>query len=192
MDIPQDECDNLQWGGQVVRRFGKCGLYVIFYKLWVLEINVKEFDNPLMDQNDPDWLRGPLKPTSNKKEWAVFSAIQLLQGCEPICIHAFKAEYLHDKSPDGKILSLLYPRMLTSFKALQYSSPFCCDCHNDGFNLQDFLPGPIYRPKQLDSSSKRKPNREKYHVPKAQHILLQQYLEDWHRIEHEADMLKSV
>ncbi|SJL04214.1 uncharacterized protein ARMOST_07575 [Armillaria ostoyae] len=77
MDIPQDECDDLQ-----------------------REIDVKEFDNPLMDQNGPDRLRGPLKPTSNKKERAALSVILLLQGHEPVCIHAFKAEYLHDKAPD--------------------------------------------------------------------------------------------
>ncbi|KAK0458767.1 uncharacterized protein EV420DRAFT_1642489 [Desarmillaria tabescens] len=176
MDIPQDECDDLQRGGRVIRRPGQYGLYVIFYEPLVLEIDVKDFDNPDMDYNDPDRPRGPLKPTSNKKERAALSAIRLIQRHGPQCIREFKANYLQDNAPD----------------ALHYSGPFCCDRHNDAFNLQNFLPGPIYNPQSSEASSKRKPNREKYRLPKAHRIILQRRLEDWRRTEHEADALKSV
>ncbi|KAK0455321.1 P-loop containing nucleoside triphosphate hydrolase protein [Desarmillaria tabescens] len=176
MGIPQDECDDLQRGGRVIRRMGKIGLYVIFYEPWVLDVDIKDFDNPLMDEKDPDRPRAPLKPTSNKKERAALSAIRLIQGHEPVCIREFKAKYLKDDAPD----------------ALHYFAPFCCDRHGNGFELQDFLPGPIYRPHTETSTSKRKPVRGKYRLPKAHRVILQQHLEDWRQMEHEADVLKSV
>ncbi|KAF8054015.1 P-loop containing nucleoside triphosphate hydrolase protein [Lyophyllum atratum] len=123
--LPNDLVEALQRGGRVGRRSGDVGLFVIFYESWALNVSVEEYAQG--DLMDPDRPRGPLKPTSNARERAAYSSVQLVQCQE--CIRVFFAAYLND----------------TSSNALDFLTEFCCDRHQDSvFDLSDFLPGPIY------------------------------------------------
>lgn len=48
------------------------------------------------------------------------------------------------------MVAFLMPDILnaTFSTALQHTGPFCCDRHNDGFNLNDHLPSRLYSPSQ--------------------------------------------
>ena len=73
--------------------------------------------------------------------------------------------------------------------ALLYTTKFCCDCHSDGFRLQNLLPGKIY--KLSPAPTKKRGKYPKYRATKERPDLdrrLIQWLED----EHKADDLRSV
>ncbi|KAJ7580880.1 P-loop containing nucleoside triphosphate hydrolase protein [Mycena floridula] len=124
--------DTVQSYGRLVRRPGMKGLAVTFYEPWVSDIELSEYagGDPL-DLDRPRLV--PLRAKPSAQEQASLSSVSVLQP--NICKCKFFAEYLNDTSVDNH----------------------CCDAHNDGFDLQKFLPGPLYVPIAEEAVKKSNP-----------------------------------
>jgi hypothetical protein len=189
-----------QAGGRAVRQPDQFGIYVIFYEPWAADgeiIKLNDFDNEF--GSDPDRPRTILTEHSSRQERAGFAPIRLIQ-CVAIClcIRKFLRDYFCDTSRTGKCIHLLIPRVLISPAcniALEFNGPYCCDRHNDGFNLQDYLPGPLH----LHAADAQiiilppppPPARNQYRSTASQAVLIP-LLTDWRRTEHMNDPLRAV
>ncbi|KAF8221223.1 hypothetical protein L208DRAFT_1329412, partial [Tricholoma matsutake] len=145
--LPGNIVDSLQCRGHVGQHNGDQGLFVIFYEPWVTSIHLEQYEGSC---DDPDQPQGTLKPTSLARDCASRASVKLMQ-CED-CRQLFFADYLGDKTPSDNLSSYT----LNSTTALHYETMFCCDDHNDGFVLANFLPGPLFSEKPPIGSSKRK------------------------------------
>ncbi|KAF9486495.1 P-loop containing nucleoside triphosphate hydrolase protein [Pholiota conissans] len=121
--LPATIVDAIQRGGRAIRTGNETALFVVFHEEWAL--NIKEDEYP--EGIDPDRPRADLRSNSRAQERAPLSGIRLAQ-CT-ICLRQFYADYLNDQTA----------------AAMEYTGPFCCDRHNDGFDLQAFLPGILFR-----------------------------------------------
>ncbi|KAF8150858.1 P-loop containing nucleoside triphosphate hydrolase protein [Crassisporium funariophilum] len=123
--LPTNIVDALQRGGRAIRTGDEQALFVVFYEPWAFEINLEEYLNANSSNviDDPDRPRDKLKINSQRRERAPYSSVCLVQ--RPTCLRQFYADYLNDK--------------------LAMGNQFCCDRHNDGFDLQVFLPGILYK-----------------------------------------------
>ncbi|KAF8804753.1 hypothetical protein BYT27DRAFT_7213853 [Phlegmacium glaucopus] len=81
--LPTNIVDALQWGGRAIQIGDEPALFVVFYKSWALEINLREYidGNGGNNIDDPD-------------RW--YTEIHLVQ-C-PTCLCQFYGDYLDDKS----------------------------------------------------------------------------------------------
>jgi hypothetical protein len=77
--------------------------------------------------------------------------------------------------------------------ALVYNTPFCCDRHDDDiFDLEDFLPGPLYTGNLFSSSVKRKkPAPRKTYCPTVERPDLDKRLIKWLNEANENDHLRG-
>ncbi|KAK0434245.1 P-loop containing nucleoside triphosphate hydrolase protein [Armillaria borealis] len=175
--LPGNGAEDDQRGGRVLRttRFqGDFGLYVIFWEPWADEIDLDEYGSG----DDPDRPRSILTVKSSKRDRAPLSSVSLVKG--KVCIRESKVRYNKDTYP----------------KRLDFTGPFCCDRHNNGFDLQNFLPGPLLRSSPAVASAplsgQKRPQPE---VPnqstKAQKLLVSE-LQSWRHQEHKADPLRAV
>ncbi|PBK80023.1 hypothetical protein ARMGADRAFT_950092, partial [Armillaria gallica] len=124
--LPGNGTEDDQRGGRVLRTTwfeGDFGLYVIFWEPWADEIDLDDYGSG----DDPDHPRSILTVKSSKRDRAPLSSVSLVKGT--VCIHESKVRYNND----------------TYLKRLDFTGPFCCDRHNNGFDLQNFLPGPLLR-----------------------------------------------
>ncbi|KAF8258171.1 P-loop containing nucleoside triphosphate hydrolase protein, partial [Lactarius quietus] len=122
--LPESIVDILQHGGHALRNSNLDALFVVFYKPWVHNISLDEYNE--RDSGGPDWPRCQLKPSSKWRERAPFSCLKLVKSATCLC--AKFALYLND----------------TSQLALSHTTPFCCTtegCDSGRFKLQDLLPG---------------------------------------------------
>ena len=96
--LPATIVEALQRGGRAIRIGDEDALFLIFYESWVFIIN----EYKLQEGNavDPDRPRSNLRPTSQSRERAPLSSVQLIKSLD--CIQAFFAHYLNDKSEAGK------------------------------------------------------------------------------------------
>ncbi|KAK1217591.1 hypothetical protein PQX77_019760 [Marasmius sp. AFHP31] len=130
VDIPLTAADAGQRRGRALRKLSKHGLFLILYEPWVRSLLLEEFEeNQATFNDDPDRPRAKLDEKSNVRDCAAYSMAWLLND-DTLCIRKFFKDYLEDESPS----------------ALDYHGPFCCDRHNNGFNLNNFLPSPVYKP----------------------------------------------
>ncbi|KAF8151358.1 P-loop containing nucleoside triphosphate hydrolase protein [Crassisporium funariophilum] len=120
--LPPTIVDALQRGGRGIRVGDEHALFVVFNKSWALEIDEDEF----MEGTDPDRPRTKLGIHSRAQERAPLLAIQLVRS--RTCLRKFYADYLDDHAVD----------------ALKHLHRFCCDCHNNGFDLGSLLPGRLF------------------------------------------------
>ncbi|KAJ7598279.1 P-loop containing nucleoside triphosphate hydrolase protein [Mycena floridula] len=153
--------DRVQLTGQIlygclVRRPGMKRLVVTFYEPWVSDIELSEYagGDPL-DLDRPHLV--PLRAKPSAQEQASLSSVSVLQP--NICKCKFFAEYLNDTSVDR----------------LSYVTDHCCDAHNDGFDLQKFLPGPLYVPVAEEAIKKVKSRKR----PLKQQEILQVIVTKW-------------
>lgn len=144
--LPSTIVDALQRGGRAIRTGNEDALFVIFYESWALEINPEEY-NEGKYLHDPDRPRQDLRPSSQRRERAPYSSLRLVQSST--CIREYFAQYLNDTTESGKyVIHLIYFNFFKGAKistARNYTTMFCCDRHQDGFLLQDHLPGKIYK-----------------------------------------------
>ncbi|KAF8263753.1 hypothetical protein EI94DRAFT_1772849 [Lactarius quietus] len=95
--LPGTMVDILQRGGCALRNSHDDALFVVFYKPWVHEISLDEYDNGNLC--DPDRPRGPLKQSSKRCERAPFSCLKYVKLVT--CLQAEFASYLGDTSTSG-------------------------------------------------------------------------------------------
>ncbi|EEB92632.1 hypothetical protein MPER_08829 [Moniliophthora perniciosa FA553] len=160
--LPPDACESLQRGGRVVRRPGRIGLYLVLYETWVDEIDTDTYTDNTINEYDPDRPRAPLKEKSTRQERAPYSMVSMMQSCR--CIRELYAKYLDDKAEN----------------ALFYNGSHCCDRHDDGFNLQTWIPGKILtRVPEAQVEATKTTERNKYRMPTTDRPILEQKLLDW-------------
>lgn len=69
-----------------------------------------------------------------------------------------------------------------------YTAPFCCDRDDDGFNLQDFLPGKLYRIQESPTEEPKKATRSVSTLrPKSERTALEDKLVGWLTIQVKND-----
>ncbi|KAH8983561.1 hypothetical protein EDB86DRAFT_2811389, partial [Lactarius hatsudake] len=95
--LPGTMVDVMQHGGRALRNSDEDALFVVFYESWVHDISLDEYSEG--DLGDPDRPRGPLKPSSQRRDCAPFSCVNLVKGAT--CLRAQFASYLDDTSPSG-------------------------------------------------------------------------------------------
>jgi hypothetical protein len=193
--LPPTICDAVQRAGRVVRRDGKTGLFVIFYESWVKTIGLSGYKNEYVP--DPDRPRAVLTAHSSRQDRASFSTVSIIQNDR--CIRESFGSYLGDLTEDGECLyfylhyQVIYIFTLFSL-ALKFTTRFCCDRHENGFDLADFLPGSIYTQEAFDmehTQPKPTAKRNKYRpVKDREEVTLQ--LRFWRRKEHTQHPLKAV
>lgn len=61
--------------------------------------------------------------------------------------------------------------------AIDYTTPFCCDRHNDGFNIEDYLPGKLYQ--GPPSAEAKEPSQAAKARAKAEREHLEDKVIDW-------------
>ncbi|KDR79157.1 hypothetical protein GALMADRAFT_63303 [Galerina marginata CBS 339.88] len=170
--LPTNIVDALQRGGRAIRTGDEHALFVVFYEPWALEINLEDYldTNRSNGIDDPDRPRDKLKVNSQRRERAPYSSVRLVQ--RPTCLRQFYAEYLNDHSAT----------------AVKYTSQFCCDRHDDGFDLQLFLPGTLYKitgeKRKADSLADGPSTKLR---PKADRIILDNKIIEWLKSEIEQD-----
>ncbi|KAF8119145.1 P-loop containing nucleoside triphosphate hydrolase protein [Boletus edulis] len=124
-------CKNMaeaaQRAGRAVRDQGLHGLYLTMVEPWALELSlVKEDGQISCSDSDPDRpYAGVVKKTSSKPDRTSYASLRFAQS--KTCLRKLFAEYLNDQSPE----------------ALSYSAQWCCDRHNDGFNILSFFHGDV-------------------------------------------------
>ncbi|KAK7452181.1 hypothetical protein VKT23_012284 [Stygiomarasmius scandens] len=174
--LPSDITSVLQRGGHAVRQILGDGLCVIFYDNWVNEIDLADYGlEDSLDINSFDFNSDIDRPPKNiltlkstAKEHASLACI-LITRCL-FCLRLFFAKCLGDTSPE----------------ALEFFTAFCCDAHDDGFDLQELLPGKLYNPSITPETSDV--TKEKLTGPKSRSStnkkqlrkLLEQWLEKAH------------
>ncbi|KAJ7576555.1 P-loop containing nucleoside triphosphate hydrolase protein [Mycena floridula] len=114
----------IQEYGRVVRHPGTQGLAVLFYEPWVKNIELAEYDSKSVEDLDRP-RNSPLRLQASAHERVSLSAVKLTQP--GTCQRQHFADYLGD----------------TTLEALTFANKFCCDGHDNGFDLRDFLPGPL-------------------------------------------------
>ncbi|THU95424.1 P-loop containing nucleoside triphosphate hydrolase protein [Dendrothele bispora CBS 962.96] len=182
--LPSDITAVLQRGGRAVRQISCDGLCVIFYDNWVNEIDLTEYGlkdgfNMESFDFDSDIDRPPknvLTSKSTVKERASLACVLLTK--RSFCLRLFFSKCLHDDSPE----------------ALEFFTAFCCDAHNNGFNLQRLLPGKLYNPdtahKPSDVPMKKSSNpKPRSSANKKQ---LRKLFEQWLEKAHEDNPMSPV
>ncbi|KAF8169076.1 P-loop containing nucleoside triphosphate hydrolase protein, partial [Pholiota molesta] len=154
--LPPTIVDALQRGGRGIWVGDEHALFVIFYESWALEIDEDEY----MEGTDPDRPRAKLGVHSRAQERAPLSAIQLVR-CRT-CLRKFYADYLDDCAEN----------------ALEYLHRFCCDRHNNGFNLQEFLPGKIFM-NESPAEETKAPRVVTTYRPKTDRAALEKKVIEW-------------
>jgi hypothetical protein len=187
--LPATGVDTLQRGGRAIRTGNGDALFVIFYDSWVNEIDLEEFlTGDLLDPNRPR-----KKFDKNKKstcrERASYFSVKTIKG--QVCIRESYAEYLGDKSTEGRylILIIFLYTLIYPCSALLFTTPYCCERH-EGFVLQNFLPGPIFTGNLQPGLLKRKVAERGR--PMDNRALLDKRLIEWLEQVHESDPLRSV
>lgn len=162
--------------GRLVRSGLTTGLAVLFYESWVEEIDLDEFDDG--KASDLDRPRNELGKHASVQKRASYSGVSLVK--KSVCERRFFADYLGDKTSECKLLKRS-ESVLTNVVphlAMKFTAPYCCDAHDNGFNLQDFLPGPLWTADSasLDShlAKSTQPSR-----PSKQKKELTRKLHDW-------------
>jgi hypothetical protein len=74
--------------------------------------------------------------------------------------------------------------------AVKYTTKFCCDRHQNGFNLQDFVPGTIFTGKD-DKVPAEKKKRAVYR-PVKDRVALEESIHTWRRHVHANDSVRMV
>ncbi|KAK7442230.1 hypothetical protein VKT23_016200 [Stygiomarasmius scandens] len=168
--LPPNTCDAIQRAGRVVHRDGKHGLFLILYEPWVFDINLSDYSNVYLD--DPDRPRKALSTHSSRQDHAPFYLVMLVRGSG--CLRIVFGNYLSDI-------------------AEEYTGPFCCDRHGDGFRLQDFLPSKIYSQTDFDHDHPPKPpaKRNQY-CPTEQREVVVTELKKWRRVQHLGNPYRAV
>lgn len=67
--------------------------------------------------------------------------MSLVKGA--VCIHESKVRYNNDTYPKHEFLNVKGIHTDLNELGLDFTGPFCCDRHNNGFDLQKFLPRPL-------------------------------------------------
>ncbi|KAF9537104.1 hypothetical protein CPC08DRAFT_651860, partial [Agrocybe pediades] len=155
--LPATMVDCLQRGGRAARSSGQTALFVVFFEKNMLQINEKEFTG---DVQDPDRPREKLTAKPKRLERAPLSGVRLVQTTG--CLRKFFADYLNDKSPE----------------AMQFTTQFCCDRHDDGFSLEAELPGFLYCGAVEESATEGRSVQNRYR-PKYERPALDRLLIDW-------------
>ncbi|KAJ7744501.1 P-loop containing nucleoside triphosphate hydrolase protein [Mycena maculata] len=94
------------------------------------------------------------------------------------CRRKTLADHNDDNTPTGTLIST----------AITYSGRWCCDNHDDDFDISAFLPGPLPQPETSDSDAapKRRRRRRRYRpVPLRQPLM--SALEEWRQQVHASD-----
>ncbi|KAF8124050.1 P-loop containing nucleoside triphosphate hydrolase protein [Boletus edulis] len=121
-------CKNMaeaaQRAGRAVRDQGLHGLYLTMIEPWALELSLAGEDGQISDPDKP--YAGIVKKTSSKPDRTGYASLRFAQS--KTCLRKLFAEYLNDQS----------------LEALSYSARWCCDRHNNSFNLQSFFHGEVH------------------------------------------------
>ncbi|PBK86377.1 hypothetical protein ARMGADRAFT_1035563 [Armillaria gallica] len=175
--LPESMAYSLQCRGHVLRWGQRTGIYVIFYEPWVEDIDLDEYEGTFPDH--PDHPCTTLMVKSLKHNCAPLSAVTLIKG--RMCKCQFHAHYLSDTNP----------------RCLDYSGKYCCDSHDNGFKLEDFLPSPLHTAPASDNSAsgKEKKQNASPEIPNQssamQKSLVAELLQ-WHQQQHRRDPLRAV
>ena len=98
-------------------------------------------------------------------------------------------DYCGDTHPDGNYFRLGLSDSLLDLTsqrvALAFTTEFCCDNHNDGFDLNKYFPGPILTSSPPKPAPEKK-KRSKYR-PMNQRTELAAQIMTWWRIAHSDD-----
>lgn len=168
-DIP----NGLQRCGRGGRAASTSALFLVLYEPWV---KTADLSSLAQDLSDPDQPLQALTKTSKKPERTGVAMYRLIQSSD--CIRRFFANYLCDDTPT----------------ALDFTNRFCCDRHDDGFNIADFFPGNSDAGETfifIDQATNVATSRAK-HRPVKEREPLKVNLYAWRSRIHQADPLRGV
>ncbi|THU81757.1 P-loop containing nucleoside triphosphate hydrolase protein [Dendrothele bispora CBS 962.96] len=177
--LPSDVHDIAQQGGRAVRQISGDGLCILFHEKWALDVDLADYsvdpDNISLDSIDFESFNidRPRKLVLNDRSPPVdrdsFACIVLTRNL--FCACRFMSQCLQDNTPE----------------AVEFSTPFCCSGHSTKFNLQNFLPGPLYNPtsEKIPDAVASASSKPKSRSSKMQH-LLERRLKAWRLRMHRA------
>jgi hypothetical protein len=178
---------------ELAQRLGRCvrdlittGLFILMYEPWVLSEKI-----PIATINDdPDTPIHPIsKPNPKKRErtsWAMFELVQL-----GVCIRSFLAEYLNDDTQLGMCV-IIFCITSNTILALSFTGPWCCNRHNNEFDLQSLVPGPIFSGVDTAITQAIKRKRRITNRPVDERMALASILHTWQLTKHSKDHLAPV
>jgi hypothetical protein len=129
----------VQRAGRAVRDPGLNGLYLAMIEPWALESSLGEDDQDTdgpTDDPDRPWA-GTVKKNSSKQDRTGLAALRFAQS--EVCLRQFLGEYLDDQSPGGDSGHSDGNSILTKLIASLYTAPWCCDRHENTFDLSFFF-----------------------------------------------------
>ncbi|THV02963.1 P-loop containing nucleoside triphosphate hydrolase protein [Dendrothele bispora CBS 962.96] len=183
--LPSDITDLNQRGGRAVRLISGHGLCVLFHEKWALDLDLAEYGMDSTNKITLDSIdfhsnidrprKSSLTPNSCPQDRASLACVLFTR--RKFCARAFFAKCLRDDSPE----------------ALEYSTPFCCDAHENGFDLESFLPSKLYTPlSTMDTDTDTIKTQKTKRCSTATQDALTKRLESWRINMHNGDMYAAV
>jgi hypothetical protein len=172
------------------RAAGMSAIFLLLHEPWAITTDLSSFTGNL---DDPDQPLQAITKTSKKPEHIGLAMYQLVQS--PSCIRRFFADYLGDETSTG-IFELLHLQdtdlLITS--AVDFTSCFCCNKHDDNFCLADFFPGKFLTAETavfVNQVANVSTQRAKYR-PVNEREPLKAVLYAWRSLVHRHDPLRGV
>ena len=186
--MSRDLPNTLQRCGRGGRAPSSSALFLVLYKPWAATADLSSLTQ---DLDDPDQPLQVLTKTSKKPDRTGVAMYRLIQSST--CIRRIFADYLHDQTPTGESCSHFAGRavraLICTLLAVDFTNHFCCDRHDNGFNLAVFFPGKSHTTGQLvfvDQSAKAATSRPKY-CPVKEREPLKASLYAWRSRVHQND-----